>query len=184
MQVSRLNRSGQTASIREAGLEILLGMRNGHAKGIRRVRSWKNFTRAAASVVKPATLLADILSHVGSVIAVTANFITGSAFAVLAYFKPENFSLKSGQLTHYGFTSESGKRWDINFCSKCGTTVYYQLEAWGELIGIDAGTFDPPTFFFDIAGEVFTESKAHFIGDIKADGHFENSPDMSQNVRR
>lgn len=101
---------------------------------------------------------------------------TGSAFAVLAYFKPENFRLKSGQLTHYGFTSESGKKWDINFCPKCGTTVYYQLEAWGKLIGIDAGTFDPPTFFFDIAGEVFTASKAHFIGDIEADGHFEKFP--------
>lgn len=101
---------------------------------------------------------------------------TGSAFAVLAYFKPENFSLKSGQLTHYGFTSESGKQWDINFCSKCGTTVYYQLEAWGDLIGIDSGTFDPPTFFFDIAGEVFTDSKAHFLGDIKADRHFEKFP--------
>ncbi len=101
---------------------------------------------------------------------------TGSAFAVLAYFKPENFSLKSGQLTHYGFTSESGKQWDINFCSKCGTTVYYQLEAWGDLIGIDSGTFDPPAFFFDIAGEVFTDSKAHFLGDIKADRHFEKFP--------
>ena len=101
---------------------------------------------------------------------------TGSAFAVLAYFKPENFSLKSGQLTHYGFTSESGKQWDINFCSKCGTTVYYQLEAWGDFIGIDSGTFDPPAFFFDIAGEVFTDSKAHFLGDIKADRHFEKFP--------
>ena len=101
---------------------------------------------------------------------------TGSAFAVLAYFKPENFSLKFGQLTHYRFTSESDKQWDINFCSKCGTTVYYQLEAWGDLIGIDAGTFDPPSFFFDIAGEVFTDSKAHFLGDIKADRHFEKFP--------
>ena len=101
---------------------------------------------------------------------------TGSAFAVLAYFKPENFSLKSGQLTHYRFTSESDKQWDINFCSKCGTTVYYQLEAWGDLIGIDSGTLDPPSFFFDIAGEVFTDSKAHFLGDIKADRHFEKFP--------
>ena len=50
------------------------------------------------------------------------------------------------------------------------------VRSLGELIGIDAGTFDPPTFFFDIAGEVFTESKAHFIGDIEADGHFEKFP--------
>ena len=72
---------------------------------------------------------------------------TGSAFAVLAYFEPKNFSLRSGQLSHYAFTSESGKRWDVNFCAKCGTTVYYQLEVWGDLIGIDGGTLDPPTFF-------------------------------------
>ena len=30
--------------------------------------------------------------------------------------------------------------------------------------------------FFDIAGEVFTKSKAHFIGDIEADRRFENFP--------
>ena len=108
---------------------------------------------------------------------------TGSAFAVLAYFKPENFSLKSGQLTHYTFTSESDKQWDINFCSKCGTTVYYQLEAWGDLIGIDSGTFDPPSFFFDIAGEVFTDSKAHFLGDIKADRHFEKFPGYEPKIQ-
>lgn len=64
----------------------------------------------------------------------------------------------------------------MNFCPKCGTTVYYQLEVWGDLIGIDGGTLDPPTFFFDIAGEVFTKSKAHFVGDIKAGGHFETFP--------
>ena len=65
------------------------------------------------------------------------------------------------------------------FCAKCGTTVYYHLEVWGDLIGIDGGTLDPPTFFFDIAGEVFTKSKAHFVGDIRAAGHFETFPVMS-----
>ena len=30
------------------------------------------------------------------------------------------------------------------------------------------GTFDPPTFHFPITREVFTRSKAHFIGDISA----------------
>ena len=108
---------------------------------------------------------------------------TGSAFAVLAYFEPENFSLRSGQLSHYEFTSESGKKWDVNFCSKCGTTVFYQLEVWGDLIGIDGGTLDPPTFFYDIAGEVFTKSKAHFVGDIKATGHFETFPGYEPKIR-
>ena len=87
---------------------------------------------------------------------------TGSAFAVLAYFKPENFSLKSGQLTHYGFTSESGKRWDINFCQKCGTTVYYQLEAWGNLLEL---TLEPSILqhFSSISPEKFLLSQRHIL---------------------
>ena len=85
-------------------------------------------------------------------------------------------SLKSGLLTHCGFTSESAKKWDINFCPKCGTAVYYQLKVGGNSFGIDAGRFDPPTFLFDLAGEVFIKSKAHFIGDIEPDGHFEKFP--------
>ena len=101
----------------------------------------------------------------------------------MAYFEPENFSLRSGQLSHYAFTRESGKRWDINFCAKCGTTVYYQLEVWGDLIGIDGGTLDAPTFFFDIAREVFTKSKAHFVGDIRAAGHPETFPGHEPKIR-
>ena len=108
---------------------------------------------------------------------------TGSAFAVLAYFEPDNFSLRSGQLSHYEFTSQSGKKWDVNFCPKCGTTVYYQLEVWGDLIGIDGGTIDPPTFFFEIGGEVFTKSKAHFVGDIRAGEHFETFPGYEPKTR-
>ena len=44
------------------------------------------------------------------------------------------------------------------------------------MIGIDAGTFDPPTFWFDILGEVFTKAKAPFVGEIKAGQHNETFP--------
>ena len=30
------------------------------------------------------------------------------------------------------------------------------------------GTFDPPTFWYDLDAEVFVRSKAHFVGDIEA----------------
>ena len=53
----------------------------------------------------------------------------------------------------------------------------------GDLIGIDGGTLDPPTFFYDIAGEVFTKSKAHFVGDIRAAGHFETFPGYETKIR-
>ena len=32
--------------------------------------------------------------------------------------------------------------------------------------GILGGTFDPPTFWYDITAEVFTRTKAHFVGEI------------------
>tara|TARA_Y100001934_G_C11897775_1_gene560780 strand:+ start:100 stop:597 length:498 start_codon:yes stop_codon:yes gene_type:complete len=101
---------------------------------------------------------------------------TGSAFAVLAYFEPDKFKLTSGEPKHYHFTSESGKDWDIKFCPKCGGTSFYQLETWGELIGIDAGAFDPPGFWFPIKGEAFTKGKANFVGHIDADRHYETFP--------
>ena len=91
---------------------------------------------------------------------------TGSAFAVLIYFAQDNFELLSGDLTRHEFQSESGKNWQTRFCSQCGTTVYLELEVFKGLIGIEAGTFDPPSFWFDVTNEVFIRSKAHFVGDI------------------
>ena len=43
------------------------------------------------------------------------------------------------------------------------------------MIAIGAGTFDPPAFWFDISGEIFTRSKAPFITIDCAD-RFETSP--------
>ena len=91
---------------------------------------------------------------------------TASAFAVLVYFSHENFELLSGDLTRHDFTSESGKKWETNFCVKCGTTVCLELEVFENKIAIEAGTFDPPTFWFTVTNEVFIRSKAHFVGDI------------------
>ena len=82
---------------------------------------------------------------------------TGSAFAVLALWARNLQAYGPSQLSHYEFTSESGKKWDVNFCSMRNNR-FYQLEVWGDLIGI-GGTLDPPTFSYDIAGEVFTKSK-------------------------
>jgi hypothetical protein len=95
----------------------------------------------------------------------------GSAFGVLAYFDEENVSIESGDCSEYAFTSESGFSWDNKFCPKCGTTVFVRLEVFKNQVGITGGTFDPPTFWFDLTGEVFTRSKAHFIGEISAQNH-------------
>ena len=115
---------------------------------------------------------------------------TASAFSVPAYFESDNFEIEAGAVKQYEFKSESDNRWDIYFCSNCGTTVYYQLEVyrkWGSFIGIDSGTFDPPTFWFTPSGEVFCRSKAHFIGDLKTartfDTHITYQPTNAEDDR-
>ena len=112
---------------------------------------------------------------------------TGSAFATLIYFPLDRFEITLGYLRRHEFLSESQKRWQTNFCEKCGSTVFIELEIFDGLIGVEAGTFDPPTFWFDVANEVFIRSKAHFVGDIvtmnKDDTFFSYAPKSGENPR-
>ena len=95
----------------------------------------------------------------------------GSAFGVLAYFAEDDGSVLSGELKPYAFTSESDKAWENQFCGNCGTTIFMRLEVFPGWVGIAAGTFDPPAFWFDLNAEVFTRSKASFVGEIEAKDH-------------
>ena len=49
------------------------------------------------------------------------------------------------------------------------------------------GTFDPPTFWYDLDSEVFVRSKAHFVGQIRAakheDSFFSHNPKVMENER-
>ena len=96
---------------------------------------------------------------------------SGSAFGLLVYFDENKVSVTSGKCKEYRFKSESGTYWSNKFCSDCGTTVIWILEVFEGLTGIAGGTFDPPTFWFDVKAEVFTRSKAHFVGEITAEHH-------------
>ena len=91
---------------------------------------------------------------------------SGSAFGTLVYFKEENFKIMSGEYSFYEFTSESDNRWINQFCKNCATTITSRLEVRPGQVGVAGGTFDPPTFWYDITAEVFTRSKAHFVSDI------------------
>ncbi|MAJ81298.1 MAG: hypothetical protein CMF41_00090 [Legionellales bacterium] len=98
---------------------------------------------------------------------------TGAPFGSLAYFASSEVKLLKGSLTDYSFTSESGTGWTTKFCSKCATTLFVELEKRPGLTGVSYATFDPPTFHFPITREVFTRSKAHFVGELEASEHHE-----------
>ena len=113
---------------------------------------------------------------------------SGSAFGSLAYFKDENFKIISGELKQFNFTSESGNEWETHFCDRCGTTVFCRLEVRANLSGICTGTFDTPTFWFDLNREVFKRSKAHFVGEITAKDSHKTigyySPKLREDIRK
>ena len=52
---------------------------------------------------------------------------TGSPFGSLVYFETSRISVAGGSLSTYGFLSESGSKWETQFCQNCGTTV---LSIW------------------------------------------------------
>ena len=78
-----------------------------------------------------------------------------------------------GSLADYSFISESGTGWTTKFCKKCATTLFVELEKRPGLTGVSYATFDPPTFHFPITREVFTRSKAPFVGELEASEHHE-----------
>jgi len=93
-----------------------------------------------------------------------------------AYFPNDKVSLLSGDLSHHRYQTQSGNNVTTSFCSACGTTTHWQIES--EFLdgktAIAVGTFDPPSFWFDINREIFLRTKAPFV-EIDAENKFETS---------
>ncbi|MBV7379183.1 GFA family protein [Maritimibacter dapengensis] len=88
---------------------------------------------------------------------------TGSAFGISVYFDASQVDILSGDLADYSFTTESGRNFTTRFCKICGTTLFWSLDLFEGAIAIAGGTFDPPTFWYDVDREVFTRSQAPFV---------------------
>jgi hypothetical protein len=74
--------------------------------------------------------------------------LTGSAFLVEPIFRKEDILISGIAPKVYHHQSDtSGKRVSINFCGRCGTTIYLGLERFPEILGLCGGTFDDPNWF-------------------------------------
>ena len=100
---------------------------------------------------------------------------TGTAFGISVYFKKENLIIESGNLKNYPFTTESGNIFETNFCTNCGTSMFWTLSHMKDLIGAAGGTYDPPTFWFDIHRELFKRTKAEYVS-INCPESYKESP--------
>ncbi len=73
---------------------------------------------------------------------------TGSAFLVEPIFKKEQVTLTGvAPKTHDHRSDGSHKRVTLNFCGRCGTTLYLDFERFPGFFGVCAGTFDDPNWF-------------------------------------
>ena len=73
---------------------------------------------------------------------------TGSAFLVEPIFQRADVVFSGATLKSYDHRSDgSTKRVTVNFCGRCGTTLYLDLERFPEILGICGGTFDNPNWF-------------------------------------
>ena len=87
---------------------------------------------------------------------------TGTAFLVEPIFKRKDIVFSGATTRTYDHRSDgSGKRVTLNFCGKCGTTLYLDLERFPEIVGLCGGTFDNPNWFDRRQGKcrhIFTRS--------------------------
>ena len=73
---------------------------------------------------------------------------TGSAFLVEPIFRKEDVAFSGAAPRTYDHHSDSShKRVTLNFCGRCGTTLYLAFERFPEIVGLCAGTFDDPNWF-------------------------------------
>jgi hypothetical protein len=70
---------------------------------------------------------------------------TGGPFAEQARFPRENVSI-SGVSTEYVRVGDEGTRARFHFCPTCGSTVYYEPEAFEAFLVIPVGAFADPSF--------------------------------------
>ena len=96
---------------------------------------------------------------------------TGSAFGISVYFLKENVVKTQGELSEYKFTTASGRSFKQEFCQKCATTLFWTLEVSKGMTGVAGGSFDPPSFWYDIDREVFRRTSAKWIDNDITEKH-------------
>ena len=88
---------------------------------------------------------------------------SGSAFGLTVYFEEKDIEFLQGTMRKYETTSDTGRKVESEFCEVCGTTVTFRLELRGGWRAIAGGTFDQPTFWYDVETFIFARSKPDWL---------------------
>ncbi len=70
---------------------------------------------------------------------------TGSAFGTEVVYAEDQVAVTDGSESSYRHLSDESGRWfDVRFCSRCGTNLGFMLEAAPGIRTLPAGAFDDP----------------------------------------
>lgn len=73
---------------------------------------------------------------------------TGSAFLVEPIFKAEDVEVSGAEPKVYEHRSGGSGKWvDLNFCPRCGTSLFLRFERFPGVLGLCGGSFDDPDWF-------------------------------------
>ena len=70
---------------------------------------------------------------------------TGAPFGAQSRFRREQVSI-SGRSTCYTRAADSGNSVSFHFCPTCGSTVYWELSGFSDLIAVALGMFADPGY--------------------------------------
>jgi len=70
---------------------------------------------------------------------------TGAVFGGQAWFSPDQLTI-SGNATQFTRKSDAGRSVSARFCPVCGSTVYWEAEAFPGHIAVAVGSFADPAF--------------------------------------
>ena len=83
---------------------------------------------------------------------------TGSAFSLGVFFRDEDVEFVRGERKSYEHRSDETRRWlRLEFCTTCGNTVSWTVEALPGMRAIAGGTFDDPNWL-ELNRHVWTRS--------------------------
>lgn len=78
----------------------------------------------------------------------TCKLRTGSPYGIGVYFNEAEVQIEQGDVLRYRFESDTTGRWIENeFCSNCGSTVFWTLEMRPGLRAVAGGSYDDPDWY-------------------------------------
>ena len=88
---------------------------------------------------------------------------SGSPFGFAGYFQESQVTFNDGAVARFRPATDSGRVLENRFCPTCGTTVAWSLDLFPGILGLPAGSFDQPCFWFEPARFIFARGKPDWV---------------------